>query len=165
MGEASHMAKSDYRLQTEIACGPDTVHSLACSEVWGGNNVVDLNVEVPGFMSWVHSRPLQPATLGGDVYYLAVCSKGLLSRIVLADVAGHGQAVSATAETLRNLLRKQMNTPDQGILMQEMNEAFRLDDDPDQYATAAVFSYFCKTGGLVFTNAGHPSALWYHATE
>jgi hypothetical protein len=28
-----------------------------------------------------------------------------------------------------------------------------------RYATAAVFGYFCKTGELVFTNAGHPEAL------
>lgn len=145
----------------------DRVHSLACTEVWGGNNIVDLTVEVPGFMGWVHSRPLQPATAGGDLYYLAVCSKGLLSRVVLADVAGHGQAVSATAVTLRDLLRKHMNALDQGILMQEMNEAFRREDDPVevQYATAAVFGYFCKTGELIFTNAGHPSALWYHAAS
>jgi len=124
-------------------------------------------VEVPGFIGWVHSRPLQPATAGGDVYYLAVCSKGLLSRVVLADVAGHGQAVSATATTLRDLLRKHMNALDQSVLMREMNEAFRSNDDAKnvQYATAAVFGYFCKTGELVFTNAGHPEALWYHAAE
>ncbi len=161
------MSTSDGSLETPAETGPagDRVHSLACTEVWGGNNIVDLTVEVPGFMGWVHSRPLQPATEGGDLYYLAVCSKGLLSRVVLADVAGHGQAVSATAVTLRDLLRKHMNALDQGILMQEMNEAFRREDDPVdvQYATAAVFGYFCKTGELIFTNAGHPSALWYHA--
>jgi len=142
------------------------VHRLVCSEVWGGNNIVDLTVEVPGFVGWVYSRPLYPATTGGDVYYLVVCSKGLLSRIVLADVAGHGQGVSATASTLRKLLRKHMNALDQSVLMQEINEAFRRQDDPDdvQYATAAVFGYFCKTGELIFTNAGHPRALWYHAT-
>ena len=142
------------------------VHRLVCSEVWGGNNIVDLTVEVPGFVGWVYSRPLYPATTGGDVYYLVVCSKGLLSRIVLADVAGHGQGVSATASTLRRLLRKHMNALDQSVLMQEINEAFRRQDDPDdvQYATAAVFGYFWKTGELIFTNAGHPRALWYHAT-
>jgi serine phosphatase RsbU (regulator of sigma subunit) len=124
-------------------------------------------VEVPGFISWVHSRPLQPATAGGDLYYLAVCSKGLLSRIVLADVAGHGQVVSATAVRLRNLLRKHMNALDQSVLMREMNDAFSGRDDLEnvRYATAAVFGYFCKTGELVFTNAGHPEALWYHAAE
>ncbi len=150
-----------------MGLGGDAVHSLICTEVWGGNTVVELTLEVPGFIAWLNSRPLQPATSGGDVYYLAVCSKGLLSRIVLADVAGHGQAVSATAATLRHLLHKHMNALDQGVLMREMNEAFRRDDDPPdvQYATAAVFGYFCKTGELVFTNAGHPSALWYHAAE
>jgi phosphoserine phosphatase RsbU/P len=124
-------------------------------------------MKVPGFIGWVHSRPLDPATTGGDVYYLAVCSKGLLSRIVLADVAGHGQGVSATAATLRNLLRKHMNALDQSVLMQEMNEAFRRDDDLEdvQYATAVVLGYFCKTGDLIFTNAGHPPPLWYHAAE
>ena len=145
----------------------EPVHSLVCNEVWGGNNIVELTVEVPGFIGWVYSRPLPPATAGGDVYYLGVCSQGLLSRVVLADVAGHGQTVSATAATLRNLLRKHMDALDQGVLMQEMNEAFRREDDPEtvQYATAAVFGYFWKTGELVFTNAGHPAALWYHATE
>jgi sigma-B regulation protein RsbU (phosphoserine phosphatase) len=155
------------RTHPDTDCDPVPVHRLVCSEVWGGNNIVDLTVEVPGFTGWVYSRPLHPAITGGDVYYLVVCSKGLLSRIVLADVAGHGQSVSATAATLRELLRKHMNALDQSVLMQEINEAFRRQDDPDdvQYATAAVFGYFWKTGELIFTNAGHPRALWYHAAE
>ena len=159
---------ADRALGTHSDIDPDRifVHRLVCSEVWGGNNIVDLTVEVPGFTGWVYSRPLHPAITGGDVYYLVVCSKGLLSRIVLADVAGHGQRVSATALTLRRLLQKHMNAIDQSVLMQEINEAFRREDDPDdvQYATAAVFGYFLKTGELIFTNAGHPRALWYHAT-
>jgi phosphoserine phosphatase RsbU/P len=66
----------------------------------------------------------------------------LLSRIVLADVAGHGQAVSATAAMLRKLLRKHMNTLDQSVLLQEINEAFCREDDREkvQYATAGVCS-------------------------
>src|SRR5271163_3065093 len=141
-------------------------HRLACAQVWGGNNIADLTVEVPGLLGWVHSRPLYPAATGGDVYYLGVCSQGLLSRIVLAAVTGHGQVVSATALTLRNLLRKHMNAVDRSVLMQEMNEAFGRGDDPKevQYATAAVIGYFCTTGELIFTNAG-PPPLRYHARE
>jgi hypothetical protein len=30
----------------------------------------------------------------GDLYYVSVCDKRLLSRVVLADVAGHGEAVA-----------------------------------------------------------------------
>ena len=140
---------------------------LACAQIWGGNNIADLTVEVPGLLGWVYSRPLYPAATGGDVYYLGVCSKGLLSRIVLADVAGHGQIVSATALTLRNLLRKHMDAVDQSVLMRDMNEAFRREDDlkEAQYATAAVLGCSCATGELIFTNAGHPPPLWYHASE
>jgi hypothetical protein len=91
----------------------------------------------------------------------------LLSRIVLADVAGHGQAVSATAATLGNLLRKHMNILDQSVLLQEMDAAFCREDDREevQCATAAVFSNFRKTRDLIFTDAGHPFALWHDATE
>jgi hypothetical protein len=80
-------------------------HRLACAQIWGGDNIADLTVEVPGLLGWVRSRPLYPAATGGDMYYLGVGSQGLLSRIVLADVAGQGQVVSATALTLHNLLR------------------------------------------------------------
>jgi hypothetical protein len=50
----------------------DSDPQLTSSEVWGGNDIVDI-MEVPGFMGWVHSKPLPPATEGGDVYcYLTV---------------------------------------------------------------------------------------------
>ena len=141
-------------------------YRLACAEVWGGNNIADVFVEVPGLTGWVHSKPLEPATTGGDVYYLSVCDRGLLSRVVLADVKGHGEAVAAIAVTLRKLLRKYMNTIDQSVLMREINEALRNENDgSEQYATAAVLGYYCETGELVFANAGHPPALWYHAGQ
>jgi sigma-B regulation protein RsbU (phosphoserine phosphatase) len=151
----------------QIGSERNAVRRLTCTEVWGGNDTVELVVEVPGIIGWIHSKPLPPAVEGGDVYYLTVCSTGSLSRIVLADVAGHGQAVGASVATLRNLLRKHMNALDQSVLMQEINEAFRREDEREevQYATAAVFGYFWKNRQLVFTNAGHPFALWYRATE
>jgi hypothetical protein len=78
-------------------------------------------------------------------------------------MAGTGQAVSATAATLRNLLRKHMNTLEQSVLPRDesMNETFCREDDREkvQYATAAVFGNFRKTRDLIFTNAGHPFAL------
>jgi hypothetical protein len=118
-------------------------------------------MEVRGFMGWVHSKPLPPATEGDDVYYLTVS----FPRFAFADrPGGRGrprEAVSVTAATLRNLLRKHMNTLNQSVLLQEMNEAFCREDDREkvQYATAGVFSNFRKTRDLIFTNAGHPFAL------
>src|SRR5271163_3033541 len=118
-------------------------YRIACSEAWGGNTKADELVDMPGFAGLINSKPLEPATNGGDVYYLSVCDKGLLSRIVLADVAGHGEAVGKIAIILRNLLRQYMNTLDQSGLMRDINEAFGCARaELCQYATAAVFGYF-----------------------
>jgi Stage II sporulation protein E (SpoIIE) len=113
--------------------------------------------------SWAGSIPshCHPQQRAVTFTPLRSASPGLLSRLVQADVAGHGQAVSATAATLRNLLRKHMNTLDQSVLLQEMNEVFCREDDREkvQCATAGVFGNFRKTRDLIFTNAGHLFAL------
>ncbi len=141
-------------------------HQLACMEIWGGNTYIDSPVELPGLRGWIHSKPLEPATSGGDVYYLSVCSAGLLSRIMLADVAGHGQGVGPIAVKLRDLVRKHINTLDQTDLMRGINEAFGNPDGlASEYATAAVLGYYSETRELVFANAGHPPLLWYRASQ
>jgi len=35
-------------------------------------------------------RRLERDRQGGDLHYMTVCSKGAISRVVLADVAEHG---------------------------------------------------------------------------
>jgi serine phosphatase RsbU (regulator of sigma subunit) len=141
-------------------------HQLACMEVWGGNAFIDSRLVLPGMTGWIHSKPLEPATFGGDVYYLSVCSAGLLSRVVLADVAGHGQVVGSTAGELRDLVRKNIIKMDQSELMRGINEAFRNPKEPgSQYATAAVLGYYSETCDLIYANAGHPPPLWYRASR
>lgn len=136
---------------------------LECLEVWGGNRRVDHAVNLPGLVGWIHSDPVEPANLGGDVHYFSVCFKGIISRFALADVSGHGRSSSVVAKLLRDLIRKYINTWDQSELMRELNESLRSKQRGEQYATAALFAYCHPTRELVFTNAGHPPALWYHA--
>jgi hypothetical protein len=79
----------------EVGLGADQLgHQLACTEVWGGNNIADELVNLPGLVGLIHSKPAGPATTGGDVYYLSVCDESV-SRVVLADVAGHGEACAS----------------------------------------------------------------------
>jgi sigma-B regulation protein RsbU (phosphoserine phosphatase) len=136
---------------------------LACFELWGGNHSADHSVELPGLAGWVYSQPLEPDAGGGDVHYLSVCSKGMVSRVALADVAGHGRAASLMAENLRHVLQRHTDNWDQSILMRELNEAFATHLVEGEYATAAVLGFYFETGELLFTNAGHPPVLWYHA--
>ena len=112
-------------------------------------------------MGWVYSKPLEPATAGGDVHYLAVCNQGAVSCVAVGDVMGHGQAVSSVADDLRELMRKHINTWDQSNFMRELNNAFHKRGE--EYATVGVLGFHRPTSQVVYTNAGHPHPLWYRA--
>ena len=141
------------------------VPRLACLEVKGGNERAAYSIELPGMAAWVCCRPITPAVRGGDLHYLSVCSKGFVSRIAVADVAGHGEFVSAVADRLRDVLRKHSDAWDQSDVVRELNHFFLAGANALEYATALVLSHYSESGEMLFTNAGHLPALWYHARE
>jgi phosphoserine phosphatase RsbU/P len=114
---------------------------------------------------WISSCPLDPDAGGGDVHYLSVCSQGRVSRIALADVSGHGPSANALAENLREKFRAHTDNWDQTLLMRELSDAFHESQMRGWFATAAVLGFYVETSELLFTNAGHPPALWYRAQE
>jgi phosphoserine phosphatase RsbU/P len=136
---------------------------LACFELWGGNSREAYPIELPGLQGWISCTPSGQASSGGDVHYMSVCSKGQVSRIVLADVAGHGESASMVANRLRRVLQHHTDNWDQSALMRELNEAFKRDAKGVQFATAVVLGFYSGTGELLFTNAGHLPLLWHHA--
>jgi sigma-B regulation protein RsbU (phosphoserine phosphatase) len=138
---------------------------LACFEQWGGNRKAEFPIELPGLTGWVHSVPIEPDAGGGDVHYMSVCSQGRVSRIALADVAGHGPSASSVAERLRETLRAHTNNWDQSALMRELSDAFLEGSTQVQFATAAVLGFYVETSEMLFTNAGHPPPLWFRARE
>jgi sigma-B regulation protein RsbU (phosphoserine phosphatase) len=139
------------------------VARLACFELWGGNSKTTHEIELPGLLGWVCCTPFGHATGGGDVHYLSVCSKGRVSRIALADVAGHGESANSLAVRLRRVLQQHTDNWDQSALMRELNEAFKRDAKGVHFATAVVLGFYFGTGELLFTNAGHLPQLWHHA--
>jgi len=142
----------------------ENVRRLACLEIRGGNERVAYSVELPGLIAWVCCRPIAPATRGGDLHYLSVCSQGFVSRIALADVAGHGELVSGVADTLRDLLRKHADEWDQSDVVRELNDSFLTNAAGDaDYATALLLSHYSGSGEILFTNAGHLPPIWYRA--
>jgi sigma-B regulation protein RsbU (phosphoserine phosphatase) len=163
-GNNDAQTASDTNSTRCVGRAPDQAgYQLACTEVWSGNNISDELLKLPGLIGLVHSKPVESATSGGDVYYVSVCDKRVLSRVVLADVAGHGEAVARISTRLRMLVKKYINTFDQSALMREINEAFYGQNE--DYATAVVLSHDCRTGELIFASAGHPPTLWYHASQ
>jgi phosphoserine phosphatase RsbU/P len=141
----------------------DGVSRLACFELWGGNGMAAHPIELPGLLGWIWCAPFGRAHGGGDVHYVSVCSKGQVSRIALADVAGHGESASSVAERLRRVLQQHSDNWDQSTLMRELNDAFQRDAKGVQFATAVVLGFYFGTGELLFSNAGHLPLLWRHA--
>src|SRR6185503_20983901 len=83
---------------------PAPPRRLECAEVWVGSERTESAVEMPGLRAWVYSAPSGSEAHGGDVHYLSLCPECTVSRIALADVSGHGQAVAALGERLRELM-------------------------------------------------------------
>ena len=140
----------------------DQPYRLACLELHGGNQAGAYSAELPGLAGWISCRPLGPAG-GGDLYYLSSCSHGVIARVALADVAGHGEIVSSAAVRLRDALREHVDHWDQSMLIRRLNESILRGAPHSRFATAFLASFYRESGELLFTNAGHLPPLWYRA--
>ena len=113
----------------------------------------------------MHPVPVGPVECGGDVHYVSLCPSCLVSRIALADVSGHGQAVAVLGEKLRALMQQHLRELAQGGLMRDLNQAVREELGEVHYATMVAVGWHGRRGLLVMTNAGHPPPLWYRASR
>ncbi len=138
---------------------PKPALTLSCSEVWGGNRPIASPVQLPGLSGVLYSRPCAGGR-GGDVHYLSVCGTGVLARACLADVVGHGEAVSAISSEIHAHLRRCMNQVDQRRVLAQLNR--RLEGlGLRAMTTAAVITYYTPSRALWVSYAGHPPG-WYY---
>jgi len=140
-------------------------HRLKCAETWAGNEGASSVADLPGLRVWVHSRPFGSDNAGGDVHYVSVCPSCLVSRIALADVSGHGQAVVSLSTKLGELMHTYLESLEQASLMRDLNEAVITELDGVHYATMVAVGFHARRGLLVMTNAGHPPAFGYRANR
>lgn len=138
-------------------------YRLACLELRGGNHLAAYSAELPGLAAWVSCHPLRSSPRGGDLYYLSACSHGVIARVAVADVAGHGGAVSSAAVRLHDALRQHVDQWDQSALVRQLNDTFLQGAPQARFATAFLASFYSDSGELLFTNAGHVPPLWYRA--
>jgi sigma-B regulation protein RsbU (phosphoserine phosphatase) len=141
-------------------------HELKCMEIWSGHRSVESNAVSRGLEAWISSEPFHGDSNGGDVHYFSLCAGGIVTRLVLADVSGHGSEVTETSIALRRLLRRFMNSKSQDRLVAAINREFTALEQYKRFATAVVLTYLSHKRRLLITNAGHPHPLLYRkATE
>lgn len=139
-------------------------HTMECMEVWGGNEAAESAVSMPGLDVFIYSRPYGGSRSGGDVHYVSRCGTGRIARLLVADVSGHGAAVSDIAVKLRNLMRRFVNFLDQSRFVESLNREFAGSTEGGNFATAVVGTFWAPTRYLVTCNAGHPPPLHFRAS-
>ncbi|MCA9299057.1 MAG: serine/threonine-protein phosphatase, partial [Phycisphaerales bacterium] len=143
----------------------EPTRTLTCMEVWGGNQAADAGVSMPGLDVWVYARPHAGDEEGGDIHYVSSCATGRITRLLLADVSGHGQSAASFAVVLRDLMRRFVNYPDQKKVVRSLNRAFADQVEDGRFATAVVVSYLGPSRDCTVVNAGHPRPLLFRADE
>jgi serine phosphatase RsbU (regulator of sigma subunit) len=130
-------------------------------EIWGGSGPATRGVSTPGLDLWVYSEPYHGNRQGGDVYYVTLCGGGVVTRIAVADVSGHGASASEFSTFLRTLLRKNINEKSQTKLVERLNQQFGEKAELSRFATALIVTYLATDDRMSVSNAGHPNPLIY----
>lgn len=98
-----------------------TSHRLACSAIWGGIGAVDREVSTAGLAASISSVAVDGAQ-GGDMVYFSYCTNDFLTRMAIADVRVHGEAVTLVSSWVYTALRAQMNTLAGDRVLSDLNE-------------------------------------------
>jgi serine phosphatase RsbU (regulator of sigma subunit) len=136
---------------------------FTCGEVRGGNTPIHEQVELPGIRGVLYSSPCGGAR-GGDVHYLSICGSGLLSRMCLADVAGHGQTVEAIGREMHACLRRSVDMVDQRRVLSAL-DARLVATGLSAQTTAALATYYPPSRRLSVSYAGHPPGWIYRVAD
>jgi phosphoserine phosphatase RsbU/P len=140
-------------------------HAMRCMEIWGGNRAVLEAISTPGLDIWVFSEPYRADAQGGDVHYVSLCGGGIITRLIVADVSGHGEAVAEFSDALRTLMRRNINNKSQKRLVDSLNRQFTELAQLERFATAVVATYLATTDHLSVCNAAHPRPIWYRSSS
>ena len=77
---------------------------LECKEVWGGTHDQDIEVSAGKVIASIYSAAFCGGR-GGDIYYFGVCKGDIITRLAIADVVGHGEAVSDVSQYVYDSLK------------------------------------------------------------
>ncbi len=132
-------------------------HKIQCGHVWGGIKNSDQDIETSGLRASLFSHSFDGGK-GGDIYYFSVCQGNVLTRIAIADVVGHGEAISQVSECVYESMLKYMNNSESSAMLGDWNKS--IESHGIRALTTAVI------GGVVATNrqlhysyAGHHPVL------
>jgi sigma-B regulation protein RsbU (phosphoserine phosphatase) len=139
------------------------MYHLSCGEIWGGIRNCEEDLGSVGLTVSLCSSA-SDGSRGGDIYYLSLCDHNLLTRMVVADVVGHGETVSEISTYIYDAIKVHINNTACEGLLSELNRT-ALEKGLDAMTTMVIAAFYKSDGNLYFANAGHPPALFRRRNE
>jgi sigma-B regulation protein RsbU (phosphoserine phosphatase) len=133
------------------------MYRIRCAEIWGGIGSQDEDVCSGGIFASLYSNA-HDGDRGGDIYYLSVCGSDRLTRVAIADVAGHGAQVSDVSQRLYAILEAHMNDTGCDEVLRALNRS-AVQHGIRAFTTAAVAGFYTTDSNLYFAYAGHEPVL------
>ncbi len=138
----------------------DPEREIVCTEVWGGTEACEVSVKLAGVRGEVYSRPYEGGRAGGDIHFLSVCGMNILSKVVLADVSGHGEEIAEASQVIHQALVENIGAHDNSSMLRRVNDAFlKRRTGKFRFTTMVAMIVDNRDRSLVYAYAGHPSIL------
>jgi len=137
------------------------MRQIECTEVWGGTGACEVSVQLAGVRGECYSLPYDGEDKeGGDIHFLSVCGINRLSKVVLADVSGHGSAVAEVSRIIHRALVENIGAHDNSTMLHHVNETFlRRRTGEFSFTTMVALIIDREDRSLVYAYAGHPAIL------
>ena len=136
---------------------------LECSGLWGGIRNRNLDVTAGKVITSIYSLACDGGK-GGDIYYFGVCRDDRITRLAIADVVGHGQAVTEVSQFVYDSLKTHMCDLDSRNILRSVNELVGA-RGLEAMTTAAVVAYDSEEGEASVSYAGHPPVLYRRTND
>lgn len=134
-------------------------------QIYGGIAARVQSVKCPGLDMWISTHPYHGEATGGDLHFVSLCGGGMTTRILLADVSGHGDHVLDYSLKLQKLVKRYINSKTQAGFMSDLNKSFAEYAQLSRFATAVFCTYLANKNSLELCIAGHPRPLWYQKSR
>lgn len=133
-------------------------YRIKCAEIWGGVENIGADLCTNGIEVSIYSHS-SDGVAGGDIYYFSVCNHDVLTRILVADLQGHGLEVTQLSRWICNILRANIDNPEGRSVLASLNVL--LHKQGIKAITTAVLATFSAADfTLRFSSAGHSPGLF-----
>lgn len=137
------------------------MRQIECTEVWGGTGACEVSVQLAGVRGECYSLPFDGEEQeGGDIHFLSVCGINRLSKVVVADVSGHGAEAAELSRIIHDALVENVGDHDNSTMLRHVNETFlRRRTGEFTFTTMVALIIDREDRSLVYAYAGHPAIL------